>query len=94
MLESSLPGLKEPENLTGQVIVDKDEEEFRGNYSTVYLGRYRNEIVSGLVMVVQYCIKVTGLYQKGGGKNHSEDWQSRIHETGEAVPNHVRRSFD
>jgi hypothetical protein len=61
MSDSKFPGLKEPENLTGQVRVDKDEERFRGNYSNVYLGRYRNELVSALAMVTQYRIKVTGL---------------------------------
>jgi hypothetical protein len=49
MSESHLTSLKEPENLTGEVIVDKDEEEFRGNYSNVYLGRYRNELVSAFM---------------------------------------------
>jgi hypothetical protein len=43
-----ISGLKEPLNLTGQVIVDKNENEgtFWGHYSCVYLGRYRNELVS------------------------------------------------
>jgi len=38
-------GLKWPENLTGQVMIDKNEEEFFGNYSRVYLGKYKNKLV-------------------------------------------------
>jgi hypothetical protein len=61
MSDSLLSNLKEPENLTGRVIIEKDEGEFWGNYSCVYLGRYGNELVSSVVTVVQYHIEMTYL---------------------------------
>ena len=64
MSDSLLSSLKEPENLTGKVTIEKDEGEFWGIYSCVYLGRYENELVSTAVTIFQHHIEVTYLWQR------------------------------
>ena len=74
-----IPGLKEPKNLTGRVTVDKTKEIFFGNYSRVYQGRYRKELVSGSQLIRDLKSLLISR-TKGSSEGNSGEGEGRIHE--------------